>query len=121
MGPGARQVTGAADRPADDAGVTDAGVCHGAAGLALIWLRFYRATGETCFAEAARRWYLHTLDFHTPGQGVAGYRSRNIHGWNDDPSLLTGACGVGLVLQAGLSTVEPAWDRLLLASAPRIS
>jgi hypothetical protein len=111
----------AADRAADDCGVADASLCHGAAGLALIWLRFHRATGETCFAEAARRWYLHTLNFHAPGLGVAGYRSRQPGDvWLDDASWLTGACGVGLVLQAGLSAVEPAWDRLLATSTPRI-
>lgn len=32
----------------------------------------------------------------------------------DDPSFLTGAVGVALVLLAASSEVEPAWDRILM-------
>jgi hypothetical protein len=32
--------------------------------------------------------------------------------------MLIGAAGVGLALLAAVSDVEPAWDRLLLASIP---
>jgi hypothetical protein len=34
--------------------------------------------------------------------------------WHADASLLMGATGVGLVLAAMISDVEPSWDRLLL-------
>jgi hypothetical protein len=35
-----------------------------------------------------------------------------------DPGFLTGAAGIGLALLAATSPVEPAWDRVLLASVP---
>ena len=39
-------------------------------------------------------------------------------GWRDEPGFLTGAAGIGLALLAALFPVEPAWDRVLLASIP---
>ncbi len=39
--------------------------------------------------------------------------------WRDDAGLLEGAAGVGLSLLGAVSTVEPAWDHLFLASLPQ--
>jgi len=36
-----------------------------------------------------------------------------------DPSLLTGAVGIGLALLAATTPVEPMWDRILLLDLPR--
>lgn len=118
----------AAARPMDECGVQDAGLCHGAAGLALLFARLWHATGDERFADAARRWYARTLALHEPGAGVGGIRAHfgalpperadeqlRFHG-----GLLTGACGVGLALLAGLGDVEPAWDRLLAVSLPEV-
>lgn len=113
----------ATTRPFERTGCVDAGLCHGAAGLALIYNRLWQATDEDVFADAARLWYVRTLDMRRADRGVAGiqsYRTRTIgdleRGWFDDASFLTGAGGVGLALLAGISTIEPAWDRLLLNS-----
>jgi hypothetical protein len=113
----------ATTRPFERSGCVDAGLCHGAAGLALIYNRLWQATDEDVFADAARLWYARALDMRRVGRGVAGiqsYRTRTIDdrniGWFDDGSFLTGAGGVGLSLLAGISTIEPAWDRLLLNS-----
>ena len=35
-------------------------------------------------------------------------------GWRPDPGFLTGSAGVGLVLLAATTPVEPEWDRVLL-------
>lgn len=107
---------GAALRPMELSGVLDAGICHGAAGLALIFHRFWQATGEAAFADAATQWYRQLLDMRRPGTGIAGYQSWEPPAWVDDPGLLTGTAGVGLVLLAGGGTVAPDWDRLLLVS-----
>lgn len=114
----------AAARPAADCGVADAGVCHGAAGLALMFHRLWHATGDARFAAAARHWYEHTLDLHQPGRGVGGYeawlqpgKSGGRGKWEANRTLLTGAAGIGLVLMAGLG-IEPRWDRMLAASLP---
>jgi lantibiotic modifying enzyme len=112
-----------ARRPEETAGVVDAGVCHGAAGNAHIFNRFFQATGDLQFAEAARFWLKRTLALRHPGEGVAGFSSwepgdRGSAGWEDDPSLLSGAAGIGLALLAAASPVEPGWDRLFLISIP---
>jgi lantibiotic biosynthesis protein len=114
----------AAARPEETAGVQDAGLCHGATGVAHLFQRMYQMTGEERLAAAARRWFEKALDFRKPGQGVGGFQSwaagssSGNQAWRDDPGLLEGAAGVGLALLGAVSTVEPEWDRLFLASLP---
>ena len=113
----------AAERPVAKAGVSDAGLCHGAMGLAHLFHRIYQATGEDVFAEAARLWYREGLALRRPGQGVAGFSARDVKGrepaWSAETGFLTGAAGIGLALLAAISPCEPEWDRLLLAHIPR--
>ena len=112
----------AAARRAENSGVLDAGVCHGAAGAAHLFNRIHQATGDAACREAALYWLDRTLAFREPGQGVGGYRMWVIGeggkgedlDWRSDPGFLTGSAGVGLVLLAATTPVEPQWDRLLL-------
>jgi lantibiotic biosynthesis protein len=115
----------AARRPPDQAGVEDAGLCHGAAGLGHLFNRFLQATGEPLFRDAARFWLRRTLDMRRPGQGLAGYvawkpkpsqtAEEDLEmAWLGDPGLLTGVTGIALALLAAVSPIEPKWDRLLL-------
>jgi class I lanthipeptide synthase len=92
-------------RPLERCDIRDAGLCHGAAGLAHLYNRLWQASGDGELADAARRWYEITLALHE------GARS-------DDTSFLTGATGIGLALLAGLGAAEPIWDRALAASLP---
>ena len=57
------------------------------------------------------------------GEGIAGFRAWEVNpsggaSWRTDPGFLEGAAGIGLALLGALSTVEPAWDRMLLVSLP---
>jgi lantibiotic modifying enzyme len=113
----------AANRPLPTTGVVDAGICHGAAGLAHIYNRMFQASGDDRLREAACSWYERTLDLRRPGSGVAGFGSYKPHPsrsdpWVTDPGLLTGAAGIGLALLAAVSTVEPDWDRALMTAVP---
>jgi lantibiotic modifying enzyme len=114
----------AAQRPAEQAGVMDAGVCHGAAGLGHIYNRLYQATREPLFKEAATLWFARTLEMKRPGEGVAGYRVWNqLPGqeepsWVADGSLLTGAAGIALTLLAACHPFTPGWDGMLMAAIP---
>jgi len=111
----------AAARPLDRTGVSDAGLCHGAAGVAHIFNRLYQATGRAELADAARRYVAYTLALRRPGIGIAGYLADEV---GDDPDtcatsqadLLTGAAGIALALLAAATAVEPRWDRVLLTS-----
>ena len=111
----------AAHRPLEQSFVHDAGICHGAAGLAHLFNRFWQASGEEVFRDAARYWIERTLDFRVPGEGIAGFRAWHAlpgpNGqWAAEPGLLEGASGIALVLLAAVSTIEPEWDRVLLVS-----
>ena len=106
--------------------VRDAGICHGAAGLAHLFNRMYQMTGDEPLARAARFWFERTFDFQAPGEGVAGFRAFDPGvggepGWRADAGFLEGAAGVGLALIGAISDVEPAWDRVLLVSLPPVA
>jgi hypothetical protein len=113
----------AGNRPAETAGVRDAGLCHGSAGLAHLFNRMYQETGEPRLAAVSRRWFERALDFRQPGQGLAGYRAFQVaddavtESWRAEPGLLEGVAGIGLALLGGLGEFEPSWDRILMLSA----
>jgi hypothetical protein len=113
----------AAQRPAEQSGVVDAGLCHGAAGLGHLFNRMFQATGDPCLADAARFWLARALQMRRPGRGVGGYEAWQLDDdgqvtWIADPGLLTGAAGIVLALMAATTAVESAWDRMLLVGIP---
>lgn len=114
----------AARRPLEEVRAMDAGLCHGAAGLAHIFLRIYQATGDPEIRDAALTWLGRTLDMRKPGTGCGGYLVWASEGepgtnrWAGEPGLLVGTTGIGLALLGAVSDVEPSWDRVLLTSVP---
>lgn len=118
----------AAVRPRDSGGVVDGGLCHGAAGVAHLYNRLFQATGDPQFKAEAVAWFDRLLALRRPGEGIAGWQAwRPIGdinvpnpelGWVTDAGFLTGVTGIGLALLGALTPVEPAWDRVLLASVP---
>ena len=113
--------TRAAAREPESAGVKDAGLCHGAAGLGHIFNRLFQATGEEVFREAARYWFERTIEMKLTGQGIAGFSvfmpgEDGTERWVDEPGLLMGAAGIALALLAAVTDIEPQWDRMLLVS-----
>jgi lantibiotic modifying enzyme len=106
----ARRTT--ARRSPTDAGVFDACLCHGSAGLAHQYARLWNATGEVAFADAARRWAEEALNLRQPG---AGY---SLDGQKPDAGVLLGAAGVALGLLSVASPVEPAWDACIMTALP---
>jgi lantibiotic modifying enzyme len=104
----------AAQRPAEQAGVKDAGVCHGTAGLGHVYNRLFQATREPLFKEAATSWFARTLELRRPGEGVAGYSS-----WTQVPGQEeVGAAGIALALWAACHPFQPSWDGMLMAEIP---
>ena len=110
-------------RPEEKAGISDAELCHGAAGLAHIYNRFYQATGVESLRDAAVLWFDRALKMRTPGQGFAGYSCVQVDDDDKkvlaaDPGILMGAAGIGLALLAATTTCPPDWDRVMLLSIP---
>jgi hypothetical protein len=113
----------AAGRPPEESGVRDAAFCHGTAGLAHIYNRMYQATSEPKLRRAAVYWLERTLEFYHLARGngaswVQGSRAQADEGPWTGIGLLEGAAGVGLVLLAATTPVEPLWDRMFLLSVP---
>ncbi len=109
----------AAARPYETSGVVDAGLCHGAAGVAHIFHRMSLTTGERRLATAARTWFGHTLRLRTASApAIGGFSAWDTQArrWVADSSFLTGAGGVALALVAATTDSDPSWDRALLIS-----
>jgi lantibiotic modifying enzyme len=109
----------AALRGEDTAGVQDAGLCHGSAGLAHLFNRLFQVTGDRVVGEAARRWLARTLTTYRSEEALTGFLSLEPlpgggEGWTETAGFLTGAAGIGLALAAAISSVPPDWDRALL-------
>ncbi len=110
-----------ARRTREQGAVRDAGVCHGAAGIAHLFHRLGRERGDAALLEAARRWCRDLLDHRDPSLGAAGFPAwapaePEGWAWSEDPGLLTGAAGVGMVLLGALAPAFMGWDRMLLVS-----
>jgi len=107
-------------RPHDACGVADAGLCHGAAGIAHIMNRLHQVTGDSALADSARAWFERAIDMRHRHPGVGGFASWASDGagcpftWRADPGLLAGAAGIGLSLLAATSARPPTWDAVFL-------
>jgi lantibiotic modifying enzyme len=111
----------AADRPLDRSGVTDAGLCHGAAGLAHMFNRLHQLTGIPAFAGAARTWIERTLDAVTAALSSEDPAPTTTRvPWNGS-GVLEGASGIALALLAASTGDEPLWDPMFLVATPAAS
>lgn len=98
-----------------DTMITDAGLCHGSAGVAHIYNKLWQATGQARFREAADFWIGQTLAQATHADGIGGYKKYNPldKGYQTDAGFLEGAAGVGLALLSHI-TGQSAWDDCLM-------
>ena len=97
--------------------VVDACFCHGTAGIAHIYNRMYQYTGMEPFKNAVLYWLDQTLKMAVSDDGAAGFKvwcGDNV--WQNRYCLLDGIAGIGMVLMAAVSDVEPSWDRCFLLS-----
>ncbi|WDE03205.1 lanthionine synthetase C family protein [Thalassomonas viridans] len=106
----------AAGRDRHNGMVNDAGLCHGSAGIALIFQLLYQELNEPLLQDTANSWLDITLD---------GYREKGLEGFymysglsqehEEDMGLLMGYTGIGLCLLSAL-TGDTDWvDSLLMA------
>ncbi|HKR63195.1 MAG TPA: lanthionine synthetase C family protein [Thermoanaerobaculia bacterium] len=115
----------AARRTLIETKVSDAGLCHGASGVAHLFNRISQATDDVELRDAALRWYAIALHMRQPGKGLAGFLSwyesmlpGERGSWRGEAGFLTGIAGIGLALLAAVTDIEPTWDRVMLVSVP---
>lgn len=91
---------------------TDASLCHGEAGLALLFMRLHDLLGLNECLDAAGLWLRRVMA--RAARGIEALCFGNISEMLNDGGLLTGAAGVALCLLAACSDTPPSWDRCLL-------
>ena len=98
--------------------VTDAGICHGAFGNALIYIRIYKETGEEIFKETFEFWINEGVEMGDFTDGHAGYKmwDPDDEEWSKNTTLLTGITGIGLAMIAYLGDFDSNWDECLMIS-----
>jgi hypothetical protein len=105
--------------PDELAHIRDAGLCHGACGVAHIFNRVSHADPLSRYSETAIAWYRRALGMHRPGEGFGGFPAHVGEAGvqaESDASFLAGSFGVALGLLAATTDTDPGWDRLLLLS-----
>ncbi|MBS1665348.1 MAG: lanthionine synthetase C family protein [Bacteroidetes bacterium] len=98
--------------------IADAGLCHGTAGIAHLYRRFYLHHPDPLFAETAQWWDTRTLEAACYTDGFAGYKTYyRTHGYSNVYGFLEGITGIGLSLVASLDPERCSdWDKALLFS-----
>jgi hypothetical protein len=100
--------------------VSDAGLCHGSAGIGHIFYRMWWNTKLPKFKDAADFWFDQTLKMATFEDGLAGYKKFEMPDekstWVNDCGFLTGISGIGMALLTYYYELDPAWDECLLLS-----
>ncbi len=99
--------------------VNDACFCHGTSGIAHIYNRAFNLTNDKKFEESSHFWLNKTLEIMINKDGIAGYKlfvHKQYGGSRNSLGILEGVAGVGLVLLAAISKIEPEWDECLLLS-----
>lgn len=100
----------------EDLFIRDSGICHGAAGLAMIFRRMYLETNQEEFLNSMKYRLNQTLQMANFTDGLAGYKTYESNMWKCDYSLLTGISGIGLVLLSYLDDDKQNWDEMFLLS-----
>lgn len=107
-------------RDIKEAGVIDAGLCHGAYGVSHIYSYLFQKTHKSIFKEAASFWILQALDMAVHKEdGYAGYMrykgvNKGHENWVVEANLLEGITGIGLSILSYLNPKDSAWNECLL-------
>ncbi|MEL6560562.1 MAG: lanthionine synthetase LanC family protein [Bacteroidota bacterium] len=95
--------------------IPDAGICNGAAGIALLYHSLFKLTTNQKFVERSAYWHGITIQSIIAAYEIYGDEDApvaNVHWWNDI-SLIKGLSGIGLSLSSG-NLVEAGWKKALL-------
>jgi len=104
----------ASTRDIQSSGVVDASVCHGSAGIAMLFDRLDNVF-EHPDLRSAKHYWINDILYRYKKNGLSGlsYYDNCTDKYTRDYSLLNGIAGVGLVLLTELG-VKPEWSDVLL-------
>lgn len=101
-----------------ESSINDARLCHGGAGVAMMFKYMYDETGDGRFAQTARYWADVTLGLAVHEDGPAGYKRFTLEvtpPWKPSYTLLEGIAGIGLSLLSTLDMERKSeWTELFL-------
>ncbi|MGB0868221.1 MAG: lanthionine synthetase LanC family protein [Flavobacteriales bacterium] len=100
-----------------NAGIVDAGICHGVAGVALIYYCIhYKTKNEKYFKEA--KYWLSELEQYQIidklGNITYGSYSHETKSFEKNETFLEGTCGVEIVINTITNKLDPSWAECLL-------
>lgn len=87
-------------------GIQDASLCHGTAGVALIFWKIYLNTSINKFNETGNYWINQTIQMAKYSDGLAGFKAwqtKKFGGFVSSSDLLNGISGIGLILLTRLT------------------
>lgn len=105
------------ERELDPMKIDDTHICHGTAGIAQIFSRFYNYTYDLRFKSASIFWFDETIrrfDKNTQS-GFKAWKGDEFE-WVEFKGFLEGSAGIGVTLISAISDIEPKWDRCILLS-----
>ena len=88
-------------RDGQKSGINDAGLCHGAGSVCMMFDYAYRQTEEKTFQDGRDYWLDTTLKLGNMKGGLSGYKTWHTveyGGWVNEYNLLEGVAGIGLML-----------------------
>jgi lantibiotic modifying enzyme len=98
--------------------IYDAGICHGATGIAHIFHRLFFYTQNDIFIKGMEYWLQKTLDMTQFKGGLAGFKkwkgNKDAGGWENSYILLDGIIGIGFCLMSYLKPNLMNWDKCIL-------
>jgi len=104
-------------RNSDNSRVIDAGLCHGASGVAHIFKRFYHRYQNILLLDAANYWYDIVISMDDVENEYGGYKKWSSNdSWVVCNSFLEGNAGILASLSWKEYNSEPYWDEVLLIS-----
>ena len=103
-------------RSLPDTGIQDASFCHGSSGLCHIFYKLYRKTGKRIFKEATKYWLEITLSLLYSHGNLYYLIEPQTNYWGDNPYLLEGCSGTGIILEELLYQKDFNWDECFMLS-----
>jgi hypothetical protein len=101
-------------RSFSSSGVVDTSICHGSAGLAMLYLKIFEISGDHSFKQEGISWLDKTINFNEKYDNLEGYYFQMPDGRVPVEGLLNGTAGVGLMYLSYLNQEKMSWSECLL-------